>query len=215
MKEHSSATHKDIPNKPGKTNWVEKSGGLPSFIERVAKHIAADSGYDTSRAIAAAVSQVKKMAAKGNAEAQKAVAQWEALKASHRGGKKTDLSVELSLWDASAHPRAKAGDDGGTGGQFVPLSYDSRKNTGTGYEKAEGDDRVKKLQKMLNRLGFKDANGKPLDVDGKMGPLTTSALAKYQKGGKGVGDEKTLSSLTKDYRKSRNSKRPDGKKKAK
>lgn len=66
-KDHSSSTHPDIPNKPGKTNWVEDMGGLPSFIRRVAKHIKADSGYTTSRAIAAAVSQCKKgrLGAKG------------------------------------------------------------------------------------------------------------------------------------------------------
>lgn len=79
--DHSSRVHPDIPNKPGKTNWVEQGGGLPSFIERVAKHILHDTpGMTVSRAIASAVSQVKKWAAKGNAKAIKAVAQWEALK---------------------------------------------------------------------------------------------------------------------------------------
>jgi len=65
--DHSSRTHPDIPNKPGKTNWVEEQGGLPDFIKRVAKHIMADSGYTQSRAIAAAVSQCKKgrLGAKG------------------------------------------------------------------------------------------------------------------------------------------------------
>lgn len=79
--DHSSSTHPDVPNGPG-TNWVEKAGGLPRFIRRVAKHIMADSGYTTSRAIAAAVSQTKKFAAKGNPEAIAAVAQWERMKAS-------------------------------------------------------------------------------------------------------------------------------------
>lgn len=80
--DHSSKTHKDIPNKPGKTNWVEQEGHLPNYIERVAKHIKADSGYTTSRAIAAAVSQTKKRAAKGNAEAAAAIAQWMRMRAS-------------------------------------------------------------------------------------------------------------------------------------
>lgn len=74
--DHSSKSHPDIPNKPGKTNWVEKAGGLPKYIERVAKHIWQDSGYSISRAIAAAVSQTKKRAAKGNAAAVKAIAEW-------------------------------------------------------------------------------------------------------------------------------------------
>jgi hypothetical protein len=65
--DHSSRTHPELPNKPGKTNWVEQQGGLPDFIKRVAKHIMADSGYTESRAIAAAVSQCKKgrLGAKG------------------------------------------------------------------------------------------------------------------------------------------------------
>lgn len=65
--DHSSRIHPELPNKPGKTNWVEQQGGLPDFIRRVAKHIMADSGYSESRAIAAAVSQCAKgkLGAKG------------------------------------------------------------------------------------------------------------------------------------------------------
>lgn len=48
---------------------------------RVAKHIIADSGYPVSRAIAAAISQTKKRAAKGNAEAAAAIARWSVMKA--------------------------------------------------------------------------------------------------------------------------------------
>jgi hypothetical protein len=82
MADVDSRTLPDLPNKKGKTNWVEKAGGLPSFIERVAKHIRANNPkYSLSRVIASAVSQVKKMAAKGNKEAAAAVAQWEAMKA--------------------------------------------------------------------------------------------------------------------------------------
>lgn len=80
--EHSSSVHPDIPNNPGKTNWLEKAGGLPKFIERVAKHIMADSGYTVSHAIAAAVNQVKKWAAKGNKEAVAALADWSRKRAS-------------------------------------------------------------------------------------------------------------------------------------
>lgn len=84
--EHSSRTHPDLPNKPGgPDNWVEKVGGLPDFIKRVAKHIFYDSpGMTVSHAIAAAVEQCKKWAAKGNPKAIAAIAQWEAKKgASH------------------------------------------------------------------------------------------------------------------------------------
>lgn len=57
--DHSSSTHPDLLNKPGVTNWVEEQGGLPSFIERVAKHIQADGGLSESHSIAAAVKQCR------------------------------------------------------------------------------------------------------------------------------------------------------------
>lgn len=57
----------DIPNKPNKTNWVEKAGGLPKYIERVAKHLRSEKGYTTSRAIATAVNHAKKMCSSGRA----------------------------------------------------------------------------------------------------------------------------------------------------
>lgn len=65
-----------------KKNWVESEGGLPKFIEDVAIHIMESSGYTRERAIPAAISQTKKFAAKGNARAQAALAQWEKMKAS-------------------------------------------------------------------------------------------------------------------------------------
>ena len=84
----------DLPNKPGKANWVEKAGGLPNYIERIAKHLFAK-GMPTSRAIAVAVNVVKRMCATGDtnfpgaqqvnpksrAEACAAVASWERKKA--------------------------------------------------------------------------------------------------------------------------------------
>jgi len=81
--DHSSRMHPDLPEKPGgPDNWVEQVGGLPSFIKRVAKHIFYDSpGMTVSHAIAAAVEQCKKWAAKGNPKAAAAIAQWEAKRA--------------------------------------------------------------------------------------------------------------------------------------
>lgn len=83
--EHSSKIHPDLERKPGgPDNWVEKVGGLPNYIKRIAKHIHSDSGLSISHAIAAAVERVKVLAAKGNAQAIAALAQWEAKKkASH------------------------------------------------------------------------------------------------------------------------------------
>lgn len=82
--DHSSSTHPDLPNKPGKTNWVEKSGGLPPYIKRVAKHIMADSGLAEGHAIAAAHNWCVKQAAKGNPQAAAAIAQWNAKAAAAR-----------------------------------------------------------------------------------------------------------------------------------
>jgi hypothetical protein len=57
--DHESSVHPDLPNKPDKTNWVERQGGLPNFIMRVAKHIMYDGGLTESHAIAAAVQQCR------------------------------------------------------------------------------------------------------------------------------------------------------------
>lgn len=75
-------------------NWVEKAGGLPKYIKRIAKHLQ-EKGMDESRAIATAVNAAKKMCSTGDtnwpgsqevnagsrAEACAAVAEWEAKKA--------------------------------------------------------------------------------------------------------------------------------------
>src|SRR5262245_5072366 len=83
------------------TNWVEQNGGLPDYICRIAVHLQDTMG--TSHAIATAVNATKKMCTTGDlnfpgrqnvnpgsrAEACRAVAQWEALKArahAHRVG---------------------------------------------------------------------------------------------------------------------------------
>ena len=73
------------------SNWVEKSGGLPKYIEDIAHSLHTKRGMTISRAIATAVSRVKKWAAGGDdvkpdtvAKAQKALAQWEALKAKNK-----------------------------------------------------------------------------------------------------------------------------------
>lgn len=80
--DHESTTHPDLRNKPDKTNWVEQRGGLPSYVQRVAKHIVSDSGYTQSRAIASAINVMKRRAAKGNAAAAASLARWSAMKGS-------------------------------------------------------------------------------------------------------------------------------------
>lgn len=82
-----SSAYPDLERKPGKQNWVDHAGGLPSYIERIAKHLHYEKGMSIGRAIATAVNQVKKWASGGKnvnpdtrAKAAKAVAEWEAKK---------------------------------------------------------------------------------------------------------------------------------------
>ena len=58
------------------------------------------------------------------------------------------------------------------------LSFNGK--TGTGYGTPGGDARVKLLQQALNDAGFTDGRGRPLAVDGKLGPLTTQAVKSAQ-----------------------------------
>lgn len=88
----------DDPN----ANWVAKAGGLPSYIERIAKHLHYEQGKSISEAIQIAVGVVKRWCAGGSAstkggastshvtaktkaQACAAVASWEAKKASSKG----------------------------------------------------------------------------------------------------------------------------------
>jgi hypothetical protein len=82
-KGHSSRIHPGLDRSP-KENWVDKAGGLPQYIRRIAKHIHYDSGLSISHAIAAAVERVKVLCAKGNAEACAAVADWNRKRAQTR-----------------------------------------------------------------------------------------------------------------------------------
>lgn len=97
------------------------------------------------------------------------------------------------------HPRAEAGS--AAGGEFVRADSggekedqkkgkkDDKKKPGgggglaykAGYGQKGGDKRVKGLQSTLNKLGLTDAAGKPLAVDGMLGPKTTAAIKKAQK----------------------------------
>lgn len=95
----SSRAYPGLERKPGgPDNWVEQTKGLPSYIERIAKHLHYERGFTISHAIATAVNTVKRWARKGGvvkygdphnmhvttitaAQAAKAVAEWEAKKA--------------------------------------------------------------------------------------------------------------------------------------
>lgn len=85
---------------PGKQNWVDRAGGLPNYIERIAVHVHAG-GKDIGHSIAIAVNAAKKMCASGDTnfkgkqnvnaasrgQACAAVAEWERKKAGARVSK--------------------------------------------------------------------------------------------------------------------------------
>lgn len=85
-----------LGGKPGHPNWVEEQGGLPRYIERIACHLHFDKGKEVGTSIAIAVNVVKRMCSTGDvnfpgpqqvnpgsrAEACKALARWEEMKAS-------------------------------------------------------------------------------------------------------------------------------------
>lgn len=85
---------------------------------------------------------------------------------------------------AKTKPRSGGRRGGGKpGGQQAarpagPLGFDGK--TGTGYDTPGGDPQVKELQQALSKLGFTDAQGKPLAVDGKFGPKTMAAVQAMQ-----------------------------------
>lgn len=74
---------------PGKNdNWIEAVGKLPAYIEEIAHSLHTKRGMPISRAIATAVSRIKRWAAGGEnvkadtrAKAAKALEAWTALKA--------------------------------------------------------------------------------------------------------------------------------------
>lgn len=108
----ASSSYPDLERVPGKQNWVDKAGGLPPYIERIAKHLHYEKGMPIGRAIATAVNTVKRWAAGGavtehgttktisaktQAQAAAAVAQWEAKKASaHSHANPVRGSIELA-----------------------------------------------------------------------------------------------------------------------
>lgn len=87
----SSDSYPDLGTPGGKQNWVDKAGGLPRYIERIAKHLHYDKGKPKGEAIAIAVNVVKHMCDTGDtnfpgiqhvapphqAAACAAVAEWE------------------------------------------------------------------------------------------------------------------------------------------
>lgn len=116
----SSSAYPSLDRKPGKSNWVDEAGGLPRYIERIAKHLHYEKGMTISRAIAVAVNTVKRWARGGaprgggveavgkniasgggghvspatQAKAAAALAEWEAKKAKAKASKAAKTVAE-------------------------------------------------------------------------------------------------------------------------
>lgn len=124
----SSRAYPGLERKPGgPDNWVEVAGGLPTYIERIAKHLHYEKGFTISHAIATAVNTVKRWARKGGvvkyndpnnkhvttitaAQAAKAVAEWEAKKAMARGrgGRRGRVSLSVDATEVTVDLSALA-----------------------------------------------------------------------------------------------------------
>jgi hypothetical protein len=132
------------PGGPGL--WRDKSRKLPDYIENVARGIMQGGVADKSRAIATAIAAVKRWAAGGGkvspevrAAAAKAIAEWEALKASaHAHANESGGAVSLT-WNGQAvdlatvdlgymPPHVPAGSP--AGGQFGTTSSGKGTNSG-------------------------------------------------------------------------------------
>lgn len=112
----ASRVYPDLERKPGgPDNWVEAAGGLPPYIERIAKHLHYERGYSISRAIATAVNTVKRWAKGGTvtkygttrtvspatvAKALAAVASWEAKKKAGSLALTEELFAVIDLTEA-------------------------------------------------------------------------------------------------------------------
>lgn len=149
-------------------NWVEKAGGLPQYIKRIAKHLQKQ-GKDEGHAIAIAVNAVKKMCATGDlnypgkqnvnpgskAEACAAVAEWEEKKARHSA-----QTLVASTWDEAKHWRRPKGSGRGSG-EFIEMPDDIL-DTLNGFLGGlpAGDDRVNAISQADSRImeakGYKD-----------------------------------------------------------
>lgn len=83
-----SSKYPPLAETPEKDSWVERVGGLPKYIDEIARSIKAKRGTTTSQAIQLAIGAVQRWARGGGdvnadtrAKAVKAVAEWNIKKA--------------------------------------------------------------------------------------------------------------------------------------
>lgn len=202
--EHKSSTHPDLPNKPGgPDNWVEKVGGLPSFIKRIAKHIFYDSpGMTVQHAIAAAVQRVKQLAAKGNPKAIKALAEWTSKKArAHSLGYSDDdveyydmalLQQKRSTAYSTAGNNASAKGTGVRGSAFEEGKHPRQQGGKFGQKLSPGDliAARRQIEGLLSRLRV----GQSVNLPNKVGWVKRTPGGYFVQGGGGfTASVRTLS----------------------
>ena len=119
LSEVKSSAYPKLERVPGKQNWVDHAGGLPSYIERIAKHLHYEKGFPIGTGIAIAVNTVKRWAsagtvtkksghqvtAKTRAQAAKAVAEWEAKKKSGSANMKAAKAAKSMKESAEEEPQ--------------------------------------------------------------------------------------------------------------
>jgi len=142
LSEVSSRAYPSLDRNPAKKNWVDKSGGLPSYIERIAKHLHYEKGRTIGAAIATAVETTRRWCSTGRnwnggnltaatqAKACKAAAEWEAKKAKSKA-KTAAKSMKEAVAEAQAMEPTPAIEilemyDGNDLGEAV-LSYQDKK----------------------------------------------------------------------------------------
>lgn len=108
--------HRDLENKPGKTNWVEQAGGLPPYIKFIAESLRVH--HPEGEAISLAVGIVKRwckgagnVTAKTRAKACKAVAEWEKKAGAHKMAPPSDAAILAAEYELPAEVLAKCLDD--------------------------------------------------------------------------------------------------------
>jgi hypothetical protein len=193
-RETDSRIYPGLERKPGgPDNWVEAAGGLPDYIERIAKHLHYEQGYDIARAIATAVNTVKRWArggpaveggeghvtAKTQALAAKALAEWEAKKASVKMAAVDEFSFELAtptaamrksaLKQGAALPPAAGSGDGSA--RFPLTSRDLASKAVKMVQLAKGDkNKIRRfIMATLRSKGWADLIPSNWQPDGSVG----------------------------------------------
>ena len=172
--------HEPLGKPGGPGLFGMKGAQLPAFIQHIRNDIMEEHGMAESHATAIAVSQCKKLAAKGNREAIAAVAEWERLKAqSHadNAGKASRAAAETpygtkvdygdpGYLDADGNQASKSGKPGvkryplSAGKVMAAWSYINQERNASQYTPAQLAAIKKKVRAAMDKHGH-DVNAAP------------------------------------------------------